>query len=78
MKNVSLVPKDVQIIVSSHKILEKYNEQKMLHKKTILQYSQKNTCFGVSFMIKMQVFSPATLLKRDSNTGVSLQILRNF
>ena len=30
----------------------------------ILQYSQKNTCPGVSFVIKMQDFSPATLLKK--------------
>ena len=35
------------------------------------QYSQENTCVGVSF------FRPATLLKWDSNTGVFLWILRN-
>ena len=36
----------------------------------ISQYSQENTCVGVSFLIK--------LLKRDSNTGVFLRILRTF
>ena len=36
------------------------------------QYSQKNTSAGVSFYIKMQAFSPETLLKSGSNTGVSL------
>ena len=35
----------------------------------VLQYSQENTCVGVSLM-KLQVFRPTTLLKRDSNTRV--------
>ena len=30
------------------------------------------------FLIKLQTFRPVTLLKRDSNTGVFLWILRNF
>ena len=38
----------------------------------ILPYSQKNTCVGVSFLIKLQTLSPVTLLKRDPNTSVSL------
>ena len=37
----------------------------------ILQYSQENTCVGVSFN-KVQAFRQAFLLKRDSNAGVSL------
>ena len=28
-----------------------------------------NTCVGISFLIKIQVFRPPALLKRDSNTG---------
>ena len=44
----------------------------------VLQCSQKNTCVRVSFLIIMQAFSPATLLKRDSKTGAFLWILRNF
>ena len=44
----------------------------------ILQYSQENTWFGVSFFMKIQVFIPVNLLKRDSNTDVFLWILLNF
>ena len=33
---------------------------------------------GVPLIIKLQAFSPATQLKRDSNTVVFLWILRNF
>ena len=38
----------------------------------ISQYSQKNACVGVIFLIKFlkAAFSTADLLKRDSNTGV--------
>ena len=36
----------------------------------MLQYSLENTCVGVSFLTRMQTFSPVTLLKTDSNTGV--------
>ena len=44
----------------------------------ISQYSQENNCVGVSFLIMLQAFRPATLLKRDSNIGVFLRILRTF
>ena len=37
----------------------------------ILQHSQQHLC-GVFFLMRMQTFSPVTLLKRDSNTGVFL------
>ena len=43
----------------------------------ILQNSQKNTCARVSFLMKLQA-KPATLLKKDSGTGVFLWILQNF
>ena len=50
----------------------------MFHKKffsNIFRYSQENTCVGVSFLIKLQVISPVTLLKhglkRGSNTDIS-------
>ena len=36
-----------------------------------LQYAQENTCVGVS-SVNLQAWRPATLLKRDSNTVVSL------
>ena len=44
----------------------------------ILQYSQENTYVGVNFFIKLQTWRYVTLLKRDSNTGVSLWVMRNF
>ena len=37
MKNVNFVPKDIQRILSSHKISKRYNEQKVFHKKAILK-----------------------------------------
>ena len=36
----------------------------------VSQYSQENTCVGISFLIKMQAFRVPALLKRDSNAGV--------
>ena len=44
----------------------------------ISQNSQGNTCARVSFFNKVAGLKPATLLKRDSGTGVFLSILRNF
>ena len=43
----------------------------MLQKKVFLkisEISEENTCVGVSFLIKLQGFRPATFLKGDSNT----------
>ena len=36
----------------------------------ISHYSQETTCVWISFLIKLQSFRPAALLKRDSKTGV--------
>ena len=62
-----------------HKEYEKYQcciqSREAFYKKLffkISQYSQKNNCVGVFFLIKMQTFSPATLLKEDSNIVVFL------
>ena len=70
MKHVDFVPKDVPGILSSHKNImnRKCSTRKLFLK--ILQYSQENTCVRISFLIKMQVFRPPALLKRNSNTGV--------
>ena len=62
MKNFNFVPKDVQRILFLNKILEKHNEQKVLHKNAFLkisQYSQEKTCVRISFLIEMQAFRPA-------------------
>ena len=40
-------------------------------------FSRKHLCLTL-FLIKLQTFRPATLLKRDSKTVVFLWILRNF
>ena len=37
IKNVNFVPKGVQKVLSSHKISEKYNEQKVFYKKAVLK-----------------------------------------
>ena len=70
MKHVNFVPKDVQRILSSRKSImnRKCSTRKLFLK--ISQYSQENTCVGISFLIKMQAFRAPALLKRDSNTGV--------
>ena len=66
MKNINFVPK---VVIRSIK--------KLFFK--ISQYSQENNCVGVSLLRKMLTFSPATLLKGDSNTGVFLTIFKkNF
>ena len=53
----------------------------VLQKKVFLKISEtseENTCVGVSFLIKLQGFRPATFFKGDSNTGIFLRNLRNF
>ena len=60
-----------------------YNHQETFYKKILFLknylYSQENNCVGVSFLIKMQTFSPETLLKRNSNIDVFLKIFKkNF
>ena len=40
-------------------------------------FAGEHLCWGL-FVIKLQSWRPATLLKRDSNTSVFLWILRNF
>ena len=45
MKNTNFVPEDIQGILSSHKISEKYNERDVFYiKSCISQHSQENTC----------------------------------
>ena len=54
--------------LSSHKVLEKYNEQ-VFYKKAVLKsfaiFTGKRL-YGVFSFMKMQAFSPATLLKKAS------------
>ena len=53
MKHVNFVPTDVQRILSSYKISEKYNEQKVFHKKAVLKnfaiFTRKHMCRNLCF-----------------------------
>ena len=53
----------------------------LFYKKGVLKYfaviTEKHLFWGL-FLIKLQTFSPASLLKRNSNTAAFLWILRNF
>ena len=77
-ENANFVPKDVQI--SSDKVSEKYNEQKVFFKKIVLNnfaiFTGKYLCWWYLFFNKNK--RPTTLSKRGSNAGVFLVILTNF
>ena len=45
--------------------------------KNFATFIEKQLCWSL-FLIKLQTFRPATLLKSDSNTGVFLRILWNY
>ena len=76
MKNVNFVPKDVQTILSSRKsIMNSMCCTRKLFLK-ISQYSQEDTCVGISFLIKMQAFRDPVLLKKDSNFANIEKFLR--
>ena len=67
-------PDNAKTILMLSSILDNYPEA--LCKQSILKISQnslKNTCIGVSFLIKACNF-----IKKTSGTGVFLWILRNF
>ena len=50
-------------------------------KKVVLKnfaiFKRKQLCWNF-FLTKLQALRPATLLKEDSNAGVSLWVLQNF
>ena len=54
MKNINFVPKDVQRILSSDKILEKYNDQKVFFKKinNFTIFTGKYMCWWYLFFNK--------------------------
>ena len=53
MKNINFVPKDVQRTLSSDKISEKYNEEKVFYKKIVLNnfaiFTRKYLCWCLFF-----------------------------
>ena len=55
MKNTNFVREDIQGILSSHKISEKYNERDVFYiKSCISQHSQENTCVVSLFKKNLQ------------------------
>ena len=57
---------------------EPATERRSIKKAALSKFSkisQENTCVGISFLIRGLEPRPATLLKRDSNTGVFLRNL---
>ena len=52
-----------------------------IYRKSVLKnfaiFTWKHLCWSL-FVITLQVFSPATLFRRDSKTGIFLRILGNF
>ena len=51
-----------------------FNEEAALK---IFQNSQVDTCVGISFSIKMQVFSPATSFKKTPTQKFLVNITKN-
>ena len=45
--------------------------------KDFAKFTRKNPCWSL-FLIKLQIFRPATLLKRDSHTGFSCKYCETF
>ena len=80
MKNFNILPKDVQRILSSHKISENYSVQAVFHKKTVLENFAIFTGNHqeISFLIKVTAFRSTAFVKRDSYANVFLQILRKI
>ena len=69
-------PNFTVVIKFRKRIMNRCSIKKLFLK--IFQYSHEITCVGVSFLMKMQTFSPGTFLKIDSNKDFFLWILRNF
>ena len=69
---------DLEIFVKTRVLLQFYNETRSSHQrcsiKAVLEnfaiFTRKDLCWSL-FLVKLQAFSPAILLKRDSNIGVA-------
>ena len=71
MKNVNFVPKNVQRFLSSHKISEKYNEQKVFHKKDVLKKFPNihwKTPVLESVLLKNADFQACNYIKKETPT----------
>ena len=65
----------------SYRLTYRSNHSKIFFKigvlKNFAKFTRKHLWWRF-FLIKLQTWRPATLLKRDSNTGAFLRYLRNF
>ena len=56
MENAIFLPKDVQRMISSHKISEKFNKQEVFYKKAVLNnlpiFTEKHLCWSLLFYSK--------------------------
>ena len=75
---------DLKIFVKTHVLLYFYNETRSSHQrystKAVLEnfaIFTRKLCWSL-FLVKLQCFSPAILLKRGSSTGVILWVLQNI
>ena len=79
MKNVNFVPKDVQRILSSHKILENYNEQKV--PKAVLKhfaiFTLKQLCWNL-FLNKNAGLQTCSFIKKRLQHKSFLANIENF
>ena len=81
MKNINFVPRDVQRILSSHKVLEKDNEKEVFYNKTVLKSfaiftgQRKHLCLSLFFNKNAGLQACNFIKKKDTNTGFSLTIL---
>ena len=67
MKNVTFVPKDVQRILSSHKIVEMYKKRKAFHERAALRYfaifTRKHLCWSLVFDKNTELL-PCNVIKK--------------
>ena len=70
---------DLKIFVKTHVLLYFYNETRSSHQRYSIKarlenfaiFTRKHLCWSL-FLVKLQAFRAAILLKRDSNKGVFL------
>ena len=75
----------LELFVKTHMLLYFCNETRSSHQRCFMKaapenftiFTRKPLCWSL-FLVKLQVFRSAILLKRDSNTGVFLWILQNI
>ena len=76
---------DLKIFIKTHVLLYFYNETRSSHQRYSIKarlenfaiFTRKHLCWSL-FLVKLQAFRAAILLKRDSNKGVFLWILQNI